>query len=480
MPSRRLAAGANIPADLAAAIDRLRADLGVPTEFPADVLAEADALATNPPSFDDHVDRTDIPFVTIDPASSMDLDQAVHIERQDGGFRVYYAIADVGAWVRPGGAIDAETHRRGQTYYAPNARAALHPPQLSEAAASLLADGVPRPAMLWAFDLDAEGELRHTALTRAMVLSRAKLSYDGAQQQLDAGTAPEPLKLLREVGTLRQRIEAARGGISLNLPEQEIVADGGNWHLEFRVLLPVENWNAQISLLTGIAAATVMTQAKIGIVRTLPPPAPSDLKKLRRTAKSLRVRWDDAWDYPDFVRSLDPNQPNHLAMMMACTTLFRGAGYSAFDGELGPNPYEHAALATLYAHTTAPLRRLVDRYVLEACHALLNGAEVPDWVRSALPVLPDEMAVAERRAKKYERAIVDLTEVMVLRGQVGDTFEGVVTQIDHEHGVGSVQLAEPAVEARVTGLAGDALGREVVVRLISADLDEGQVRFKAV
>ena len=90
-------------------------------------------------------DVTELPFLTIDPPGSMDLDQAMHLERRGAGFRVRYAIADVAAFVRPGGAIDAEAHRRVETLYSPDTRTPLHPPVLSEGAASLL-PGQVRPA----------------------------------------------------------------------------------------------------------------------------------------------------------------------------------------------------------------------------------------------------------------------------------------------------------------------------------------------
>ena len=476
MPSRTWGAE-GVPADLVDALARLRDELGVPEAFPDDALAEADRLASDPPDFADHRDATDIPFVTIDPASSMDLDQAVHIERTATGFLVHYAIADVGAWVRPGGAIDAEAHRRGQTYYAPNAKSPLHPPHLSESAASLLADGRARPAMLWQLDLDAAGNLVGTQLTRAMVTNREKLSYEGVQKALDDGSAGESLQLLREVGTLRQGTEAARGGVSLNLPEQEVVAEDDHWRLEFRALLPVENWNAQISLLTGIAAAQLMIGAKVGVLRTLPPTDKASLNKLRHVATSLGIRWPGGMSYPDFVRSLDPAKSRHLAMMTACTALFRGAGYTAFDGRLPDGNLTHAALATPYAHTTAPLRRLVDRYVLEVCHSIANGSAIPAWARQALAALPDEMATSDARAKKFERGVVDLVEVLVLRDRVGESFDGVVTSLDPKRRIGSVQIADPAVEGQASGLARNSLGQQVQVTLESADLDQGRIEL---
>jgi exoribonuclease R len=128
-----------IPVDqpeLAAAFAGLRQSLGVTVDFTAEVLADAEA-AVRAPRFPEG-DETAIPFVTIDPAESQDLDQALHLERRDSGFRVRYAIADVAAFVTPGGPMDVEAHARGETLYAPDADALLYPPPISHDAASLL------------------------------------------------------------------------------------------------------------------------------------------------------------------------------------------------------------------------------------------------------------------------------------------------------------------------------------------------------
>ncbi|MDO5676849.1 MAG: RNB domain-containing ribonuclease [Propionibacteriaceae bacterium] len=461
-----------IPESLREAIHLLQTKLDLPRQFPETVAAEAE-LAAQLPS-DGHVDRTEIEFVTIDPPSSMDLDQALQIERAGDGYLVRYAISDVPHFVRPGTALEAETHRRGQTKYAPSARVPLHPAALSEGAASLLADGQPRPAMLWEMTLDARGEVTDVSLTRAMVLNRAKLNYEGVQADIDAGTPHPSIALLPEVGELRQQLEIDRGGVSLNLPDQEIVERDGTWELEFRSLVPVENWNAQISLMTGFTAAQVMLEGKVGILRTLPPAEEWSIKKLRRSVRTLGVEWPKNMPYPEFVRSLSPDDPKQLAALTKCTMLFRGAGYLAFDGEVPDENLLHAALAAPYAHTTAPLRRLVDRYVLEICHSLLNGLEVPQWARDGLAQLPQEMADSGRTANAYERGVIDLTEALVLSNRVGAIFTGVLTDVHPKTGVGTVQIAEPAVELRVKAKQQE-VGSEVRVRVDKVDVRKGVV-----
>jgi exoribonuclease R len=473
MPSLHFGATHPVPQPLQEGVARLRESLGVPDGFPTEVLAEAEAAASGVVLPD--ADRTDLDLVTIDPPGARDLDQALHLARSGDGYVVHYAIADVAGFVPPGGALDRECHERGVTLYAPNRRTPLHPPVLSEGAASLLA-GQERPALLWELTLDADGRLTRTHLVRARVRSRAQLTYAEAQRAIAAGTAPESLALLKDIGERRLALEAARGGVNLPTPEQEVVAHDGSWALEFRTTLPVEEWNAQLSLLTGIAAAELMLAGGVGILRTLPPAEQSDLDRLRHIGKGLRLRWPGAVTYPEFVRSLDPVLPTHAAMLNAATRLFRGAGYLAFDGE-APAASQHAALATHYTHCTAPLRRLVDRYSSEVCLALCSGRPVPEWVRAELPDLPKTMGAADARAKKFERGIVNLVEALVLSPHVGEVFTGTVIEVDARGG-GVVQIAEPAVEARSDGRF--TLGQEARVRLESVDLTTGSVRFSAV
>ena len=137
----------------------------------------------------------------------------------------------------------------------------------------------------------------------------------------------------------------------------------------------------------------------------------------------------------------------------------------------------HAALASTYAHTTAPLRRLVDRYVGETCIALSEGKKVPDWVESELPQLPDAMEKADRKASQYEAGIVSTLEAAILEGSVGKTFEAVVIEVDPHEDAGTVQLREPAVTARCDGDATCRSARRSTVRLELADVVQRQVRF---
>lgn len=476
MPARHLNLHGIVPSALAEGVARLQARLNIPDGFPAEVLAAADEAARAPrlPA----LDRTDLELVTIDPPGSRDLDQAVQIGRDGSGYLVSYAIADIAAFVRPGGPIDVEAHRRGQTFYAPHRRFPLHPPVLSEGAASLL-PGEVRPALLWQIRLDADGATVEKEVRRALVRSRAQLSYDEVQMELDTDRADDSLDLLREVGLLREERETARGGVSLTIPEQEIeVRSPGRWRLKFRRPVRIEDWNAQISLLTGMSAARIMLDHNVGILRTLPHAEETALSKLRRTAAALEIPWPTGQPYPEFIRTLDMHRPEDAAMGYAATMLFRGADYDAFAGT-HPLLDVHAALATEYAHVTAPLRRLVDRYTEETCVALCAGRPVPEWVLAAYERLPEEMNASNSRAATFEHSIIDMTEALTLSGRVGQEFVGTVIELRGKSPERArVMINKPAVEADVVGTP--QLGERLRVRLDRVDIAQGRTEFSLV
>ncbi|PFG40229.1 RNB domain-containing protein [Georgenia soli] len=491
MPSRQFALDTAAPDEFYVALARLRDELEIESDFPPAALAEAEAAVDVPLS---GADATDVPFVTVDPPGSRDLDQALHIERDGEGYLVRYAIASLGTFVEPGGALDREVHERGVTVYGPTGSIPLHPPVLSAGIASLL-PGEDRPACLWHLRLDGAGELRDVRVERAVVRSRAQLTYEQVQAAADggrplpAGTPADLPALLRTVGELRQDLERQRGGVSLDIPEQHVERNRHGYALSYRATLPVEGWNAQISLLTGIAAAGLMREAGVGILRTLPDADPRDVRRLRRAGAALGVDWPDGTSYAELLRTLDSAVPAHAAFLNEATALFRGAGYLALGVEEADEDADddgtitrHAAIASEYAHVTAPLRRLVDRYGLEICLAHCAGEEVPDWVLAALPGLPATMARSTRRAGAYERGAVDALEALVLQGRVGETFAGVIVESDDGgkdggRERGTVVLSSPAVEGRVEG-ADLPVGTSVQVRLVDVDVPERRVRFE--
>lgn len=478
MPARRPRLSSVATGELIEAFAALDRGLDLPTAFPDTALAEAESAARTvsvDPDAANLADLRGVEFLTIDPIGSRDLDQALHLERTASGAVLHYAIADIPAFVEPGGALDAEARRRGQTLYAADRRIPLHPDVLGEDAASLLPDA-DRRAFVWRFELDEGARPVTTSLTRAVIRSRRRWSYPEAQRAVEHDDAPESLRALPWFGAERTERERERGGASLNVPEVEIAASDGGYRLVRRSTLPIEEWNAQVSLLTGMAAADIMLRGGVGILRTMPAAEADDISAFRAQTVALGIPWPEDESYGDYLRGLDSAAPAALAVRDAAATLFRGAGYVAFDGTPPASP-EQAAVGAPYAHTTAPIRRLVDRWSLVVCEALANGRDVPAWARGSLAELPKLMGRSDNLANRLEAASVDRVEAALLHDRVGDVFRGVVLRL--REGRARVQLDHPAVTVSFAAPEGVAAGQAITVRIDRADIATGAVEISA-
>ncbi|WP_327114281.1 RNB domain-containing ribonuclease [Nocardia sp. NBC_01730] len=463
----------------------IRSEFGLASAYPAEATAEArdaiDAFAG------DRVDRTDIPFVTIDPPGALDLDQALYLERTPTGFIVHYAIADVGAVITPDGALAEESGARGQTFYLPDNSVPLHPPVLAEGSASLL-PGQTRPVALWTIELDEQAEPRSFSVVRALVRSRARLDYTGVQDDAAAGRLHPSIAALPEFGTRRIEAGLMRGAIGLRLPAQTVVRDecaDGHWRLVVEPRTPADDWNEQVSLLTGICAARIMldsgarAEQRVALLRTMPPPAESAIDSIRRTAHALGVTWPAREPVGRMLARLDLNTPAALVLMSEATSLLRGASYTVVDGAAGeppaPEAVRHSGIGAPYAHVTAPLRRLSDRFATEICLARCAGNEVPRWVRDGLTSTADAMRRSDGVAGKLERACIDLTEATLLTQRVGAEFDAVVVREGNGNRPAEIFIADPPVLGSCVGEPPE--GAAVRVRLTSADPRGRKVTF---
>ena len=443
----------------------IRIQFSVPASFPAQVLAEARAAAACPIA--DHADWTDRPFVTLDPAASTDLDQAFWIERIGADLLLYYAIADVSWFVRPSSLTDVEAWARGTTIYMPDGKASLYPELLSEGAASLLPN-VDRPSVVFTVRIDPAGTAKLDGAVRAIIRSRAKLAYEQVQS---ADLPPDFAELSR-------RIEQAaddRGASRVDAPGQELTIDAqGHFALRFRPQLQSETQNAALSLAANLAIADMLFAHKTGLFRVMAAPDERAINRLRHSAKALGLNWPGDVTLPDFVKTLDSAKARDAAFQAAVRRAGPGASYAPFLP--GVQPW-HSAMAATYAHATAPLRRLADRYVIEAIVQIANGQTVSEDLNSIFQRLPLVMAKAEEKAGQVDRAVLDPAEAATLQGCEGRRFPAVVTDVD-ERGA-RIQLSDPAVVARMDA-KGALPGNAISVRLISVDVANRQVRFERV
>ena len=439
----------------------IRGQFKVPAGFPPAVDAAAQAASQRP--LGGHKDRTAEPFVTLDPASSTDLDQAFTIEASGSDLLLHYAIADVAWFVGDGDPLDSEAWGRGETLYLPDGKAGLYPRVLSEGAASLLPDG-PRPAVVFTTRVAPDGGVKLEGAERAIIKNRAKLAYETATEaQLPAGFA----ELSQRVTTA----EASRGAARVDPPEQEVEQAGGHFNLVLRPQSLAEQRNAALSLATNLAVADALYAAKTGLFRVMAGPDDRAVARLRHIAEALGLDWAASLSLQQFEKTLDPQKPDAAAFMLAIRRAGTGASYVPYQE--GVKPW-HAAMAATYCHMTAPLRRLADRYVVRAALAVANAQAVPAEVTAAFAKLGPVMGKADARANQIDRAVIDLAEAAMLSGREGESFAAIVTDVDE---VGArMQLCDVPVVARVTAHSVTP-GEKLTVRLVSADPVKRQIAF---
>jgi exoribonuclease R len=456
---------ADLTDELVEGLRSIRRQFDVPADFPPAVLDAAEQAAKRVPAA--HVDRTDWPFVTLDPASSTDLDQAFHIEMAQSDVLLHYAIADVESFVDEGDPLDDEAWQRGSTQYLPDGRAGLYPPVLAEGAASLLPDG-PRPAVVFHVRVGDDGLSKLDGVERSLIRSKAKLAYETVQPAQLPDAFPE---LARRIAVA----EDARGAARIEPVEQEVVAtEHGGYDISFRPRLKSEDDNAAMSLATNLAIADVLFAAGTGLFRVMPEPSARAEQRLRHTARALGIEWPAETSLHEFARELNGKEPKSAAMLMAIRRAGRGASYVPFTP--GERPW-HSAMAATYAHATAPLRRLADRYVVMAALAVANGEPVPEHVAAAFPKLPEVMRRADEAGSQIERAVIDLAEVALLSGQTQRTFSAVVTDVD-ERGA-RIQLCDLPVVSRMPAHNVEP-GHDVRVRVVSTDIPARTAQFERV
>lgn len=454
----------NDPANaLAQGLAAIRQQYAVPASFPPQVLDAANTAAARSPT--EHVDRTDVPFVTLDPASSTDLDQAFWIEASGGDLILRYAIADVAWFVADGDPLDIEAWHRGTTFYLPDGKAPLYPPVLSQGAASLLPDG-PRPAVVFAVRVAGDGTSTLDGVERAVIRSRAKLAYETATADV---LPPDFAELSRRIAAA----EAARGASRNDPPEQEVDRDAdGRFTLAFKPRLQSEIDNAAMSLATNLAVGDALLAHRCGLFRVMAEPDDHAVSRLRYIAAGLGLHWSGNRTLKDFLRTLDPADPKQAAFMLAERRVGKGASYQPYQEGVVP---WHAAMAATYAQATAPLRRLADRYVVQSALAVANGRPLPQAVSEAIPRLPPVMAKADAVGNGIDRAVIDLAEAIMLQGREGESFAATVTDVDAKGA--RIQIADPAIVARMNDAKGVEPGDTLQVTLTAADPDRRQVSF---
>ncbi|WP_103095876.1 ribonuclease R family protein [Novosphingobium guangzhouense] len=432
---------------------------GIPNHFTEENIAEAETAAKLPLSPDHREDLRHLPIVAIDPSDARDHDDAIWAQPDgQGGFDALVAIADVSFYVRPGGQIDREARRRGNSVYFPDRVVPMLPEVLSADVCSLRS-GEDRAAMACHLKIDAEGKITDWRFTRAIVRIDEVIAYEEAQSRIDEGRAQEHLTNLWAAWKALATARANRDPLELELPERRVKLDekGRITEIAIRERLDAHRVVEDFMIAANVAAAKAL-EAKVApvVYRIHETPSREKLMALKDYLATFgkKLAMGQVITPSLFNRMLkDVTDETEKALIMEAVLRSQTQAY------YGPANAGHFGLALAsYAHFTSPIRRyadllvhraLVDAYGLEQSKP---QADIPalsglsDRDREDLGRVSDAISQAERRAMEAERETIDRYVAAWLASRVGEVFDTRITGVQ-----------KFGFFATIVGLGGDGL-----------------------
>ncbi|MCP5388015.1 MAG: VacB/RNase II family 3'-5' exoribonuclease [Novosphingobium sp.] len=415
---------------------------GIPFSFSPETLEEGQVAAKLPLSQSKREDLRDLPIVAIDPSDARDHDDAIWAEPDgQGGFRAVVAIADVSFYVRPGGMLDREARKRGNSVYFPDRVVPMLPEVLSADVCSLRA-GADRAAMACHLEIAADGRVTSWRFTRALVRISEVIAYEEAQRRIDADEARENLIHLWGAWRCLEQARKDRDPLELELPERRVLLDdaGKIREIALRERLDAHRVVEDFMIAANVAAAKAL-EGKVApvVYRIHEPPSREKLVALKDYLATFdrKLALGQVITPGLFNRMLkDVADESEKALIMEAVLRSQTQAY------YGPRNAGHFGLSLgSYAHFTSPIRRyadllvhraLVDAYGLEQAAPrsdLPPTSGLSDRDRADLSRVSEAISAAERRAMEAERETIDRYVAAWLSSRVGEVFDCRITGV---------------------------------------------------
>lgn len=424
---------------------------GIPNVFAAEALDEAKRSAAQPLAEQHREDLRHLPIVAIDPVDARDHDDAIWAEPDgEGGFRAVVAIADVSFYVRPGGPLDREARKRGNSVYFPDRVVPMLPEVLSADVCSLKS-GEDRAAMACHLSIAADGRITGWRFTRALVRIDEVIAYEEAQRRIDSGEAAANLTNLWAAWRALEKAREARDPLALELPERQVRLDeqGRISEIALRERLDAHRVVEDFMIAANVAAAKALESKVAPVVyRIHEPPSREKLVALKDYLSTFdrKLALGQVVTPGLFNRLLkDVADEAEKALIMEAVLRSQTQAY------YGPRNAGHFGLSLgSYAHFTSPIRRyadlLVHRALADAFAMGPSGTGLADRDRDDLSQVSDAISAAERRAMEAERETIDRYVAAWLASRVGETFACRITGVQ-----------KFGFFATIIGLGGDGL-----------------------
>lgn len=418
--------------------DLVKIGQAIPGPFPRSVLDQAADLP-HVPAEDDFKDRKDLrnlPLVTIDGVKAKDFDDAIHVSSEGNDFRLHVAIADVSHYVAQGSPLDREALERGNSYYFPLSVEPMLPEQLSNGLCSLKPHE-PRLAMVAEILFSSRGIPKTTNIYPAVIQSHARLTYsqvnealflNNTEEQKNLGASYPMLCTAERLARQLRAQRSERGSIDFDLPESEIIQDPDQHAIQ---ILPRErHFGHQMIEEFMLAANEAVAEFLAGhhvdfLYRVHPEPDQEKLEALIKLLSQTRLRellpeGRSPKDLQEILNVAKESDMEFLVNRLLLRSMMK-AGYN-------PNNQGHFGLAsTCYCHFTSPIRRYADLTVHRALKTYQGTLSGKPLGKVALTKISDHINACERKAQVAEREILKRATILLLREQIGEIFEGVIS-----------------------------------------------------
>lgn len=416
---------------------------GIPVEFTPQALKQAEKAKI--PPLENRVDLREVPLVTIDGEDARDFDDAVFAEPDDdpkneGGWKLLVAIADVAYFVRPFDALDKCARERGNSVYFPDRVVPMLPEALSAGLCSLKPDQ-DRPCLAVRIKINKNGRIVKFKFMRAMMRSAARLNYHEVQAVFDGGM-PEMNGTLRECLTnlygayqALARARTKRGALEIDVPEREVVLDenGRISRICARERFDSHRAVEEFMIAANVAAAQLLESKNIPVMyRIHEAPAAEKVASLQTFLGTLGIKTPKRSDPEtgDFNKILDQVKDTPRAFMVNELVL-----RTQSQARYSPDNAGHFGLALeKYAHFTSPIRRyadlLVHRGIIRALKAGEGGLSEEDGsLNDDFEDLGEHISATERRAAAAERDAEERYLSSYLADRIGERFNATVNGV---------------------------------------------------
>lgn len=418
----------------------VKANHGIPTAFPAKVVAQAEALPDVPDEedFADREDMREIPFVTIDGETAKDFDDAVHVERNGDGYRLRVAIADVSHYVAMESPLDREALQRGNSYYFPKSVEPMFPEELSNGLCSLNPD-VPRLAMTATIEFDSAGEPQKSSFSAAVIKSHARLTYEQVhkgillnedEEREKLGDLVPMLKLAEELALKINKRRKGRGSLEFDLPEPEIMFNLQGKTVDIRPRC--RNFAHQIieefMIAANEAVAEFLTEKNMGcLYRVHPGPDPDKLTALFKVLRKMGVsKQIPETVTPQSLQEVLNESEGTDQEFLVSRMMIRSMKQAKYE----PENEGHFGLASkCYCHFTSPIRRYADLVVHRMLKVALGDQHQAIPGQKQLGRIGSSISGKERVAMEAEREILKRLTIIFLKDKVGEDFTGVISSM---------------------------------------------------